>query len=41
MELGVVLREPILVEALCFHFAELYQRGVLRRFDPRKFNGIV
>lgn len=33
MELGVILREPTLVEALFSHFAELHQKGVLRALD--------
>lgn len=33
MELGVILREPTLVETLFSHFAELHQKGVLRALD--------
>lgn len=36
MELGLVLRKPILVESLFSHFNELYQKGILRTFDPTK-----
>jgi cardiolipin synthase len=41
MELGIVLREPTLVEALFSHFTELFQRGVLRVFDPRESQSIA
>jgi len=34
MELGVLLREPTLADALFSHFAELHQRGVLRPLGP-------
>jgi cardiolipin synthase A/B len=35
MELGIVLHEPSLVQTLFGHFDELFQKGVLRAFDPR------
>ena len=33
MELGVILREPTLVEALFSHFDELHRKGALRVLD--------
>lgn len=41
MELGVVLKEPNLVESLYSHFNELRQKGILRGFDPTKVDKIV
>lgn len=36
MELGAIIKEPILVETLYSHFNELYNAGTLRVFDPQK-----
>jgi phosphatidylserine/phosphatidylglycerophosphate/cardiolipin synthase-like enzyme len=33
MELGILLKEPALVELLCSHFVELHRRAIFRRFD--------
>ncbi len=38
MELGVLLRDPTLVQALFSHFVELQQRGVLRALDRRELD---
>jgi cardiolipin synthase A/B len=38
MELGLVLRDPTLVQSLFLHFAELHQKQILRMLDLKNVN---